>query len=408
MTALRVVYFVANFHRLTGSQKSLLLLATGFSKQDVAPLVVFPGEGACSRAYREAGVDVRVVEAPASLQQFGGGLLRTTWPERLTLAARALAPYSMKLRALIQRERADLVHLNNARSALMAGPAAIAAGKPRVYHVRSDERSLGIFSQASSLMANRIILVADALKTSVPQRLHGRCRVVHNGVAAPTSPPTRSRDTLLSAFGPPSSDALLVIVVGTITPFKGAHHAIRALTLLHEREPVLAARIRLGLVGDVPDDTYGRWLQGLIPSALRGQVAFPGWDDKPLDWMQAADTVLLPTIEQEELTIDGTSRKISGTEGFSRTVLEAMACGRPVIGSRVAGTPEQVVHEETGLLVAPSAPEELARAMSSLLSRSEKERAAMGARAGERAKRFSVASMCEKTLSVYRDLVADY
>jgi glycosyltransferase involved in cell wall biosynthesis len=53
-------------------------------------------------------------------------------------------------------------------------------------------------------------------------------------------------------------------------------------------------------------------------------------------------------------------------DGLPNVVLEAMACGRAVIGSRFSGIPEAVANERTGLLVPPGDDESLARAMLTL------------------------------------------
>ena len=72
----RIACFVANFHRATGAQRSLLLLLRGLDRGRFAPLAVFPGEGVCTRLYREAGIEVVVEPAPPALEAFGGALLR--------------------------------------------------------------------------------------------------------------------------------------------------------------------------------------------------------------------------------------------------------------------------------------------------------------------------------------------
>lgn len=58
----------------------------------------------------------------------------------------------------------------------------------------------------------------------------------------------------------------------------------------------------------------------------------------------------------------------SRSEGFPNTIIEAMAAGRPVVASAVGGCVEAVVHGETGLLVPPASPGDLAAAIGELLS----------------------------------------
>jgi glycosyltransferase involved in cell wall biosynthesis len=55
------------------------------------------------------------------------------------------------------------------------------------------------------------------------------------------------------------------------------------------------------------------------------------------------------------------------TEGISNAILEAMACGLPVIATDVGGNPEIVIHEHTGMLVPLSKPEALSHALKVLL-----------------------------------------
>src|SRR5207253_1229095 len=69
-------------------------------------------------------------------------------------------------------------------------------------------------------------------------------------------------------------------------------------------------------------------------------------------WMAAADVVCLPSL----------------TEGCPNVVLEALACGRPVVASRVGGVPE-ILSDETGVLISPGSPEELAQGIRRALLR---------------------------------------
>jgi glycosyltransferase involved in cell wall biosynthesis len=110
-----------------------------------------------------------------------------------------------------------------------------------------------------------------------------------------------------------------------------------------------------------------------------------------LPFLQTADVFVLPSIQ----------------EGLSLSALEAMALGKPVVACRVGGTPEVVVDGETGLLVAPGEPRELARALEQLLAHPDEARA-MG-EAGKRRVReaFDLEQMVSKIEQVYRGLIAN-
>lgn len=81
---------------------------------------------------------------------------------------------------------------------------------------------------------------------------------------------------------------------------------------------------------------------------------FTGWvsqEDLP-DHYRAADIVVVPTVAQE---------------GLSRTSVEAMACGKPVVASRIGGLPFTVTDGATGLLTVPGDPADLAAKIGTLL-----------------------------------------
>jgi glycosyltransferase involved in cell wall biosynthesis len=86
-------------------------------------------------------------------------------------------------------------------------------------------------------------------------------------------------------------------------------------------------------------------------------------------------------------------------------LVEAMAAGRPVIASRSGGVPEVVVDGETGLLVSPESPAELAAAISRLVA-SPEEANRMGAAGRDRARsHFGAGRMAEQMTALYEELL---
>jgi len=92
-------------------------------------------------------------------------------------------------------------------------------------------------------------------------------------------------------------------------------------------------------------------------------------------------------------------------EGLPKSALEAMAAGKPLVATDIAGLREAVVHETTGLLVPPGNPPALAAALQRLIA-DPKLRARMGAAARERAEQnFADSIICAQTLLVYDSLI---
>jgi phosphatidylinositol alpha-1,6-mannosyltransferase len=131
---------------------------------------------------------------------------------------------------------------------------------------------------------------------------------------------------------------------------------IKALQSLKDEYPQIAYLI----VGDGPERTN---LEKEVQlRKLNDQVHFLGlfpYEDV-LEIYQQADLFILTS----RMIVD---EKITGIEGFGIVFLEANACGLPVIGSRVGGIPDAVKDGETGLLVDPENPAEIAAAIKTLM-----------------------------------------
>ena len=118
---------------------------------------------------------------------------------------------------------------------------------------------------------------------------------------------------------------------------------------------------------------------------LERHVLLPGFRPDVLSLLKTFDVFVMPSV----------------TEGLGTSLLDAMACARPIVASRVGGIPEVVVDGETGLLVPPKDPDSLAEAIVRLLEdRALAARLADGGLARVR-ERFTVERMVDRTLEVY-------
>jgi teichuronic acid biosynthesis glycosyltransferase TuaC len=140
-----------------------------------------------------------------------------------------------------------------------------------------------------------------------------------------------------------------VVFIGRIDVKKGLRELVEAAASLHAQRPAL----HVYLVGEGPD-------RPVVQSAIEARQAsgyihlLPAcaFDDVAV-WMAAADLVTLPSY----------------MEGCPNAVLEALACGRPVVATNVGGIPE-IMNEACGSLVPPRDPAALALAIDAVLSKS--------------------------------------
>ncbi|MCD6505950.1 glycosyltransferase family 4 protein [Candidatus Poribacteria bacterium] len=140
-------------------------------------------------------------------------------------------------------------------------------------------------------------------------------------------------------------DGRLILFVGNFYPIKGARILMEALSILSKSKRL--PNLKLILIGDGPER---RELQELsCKLRLRERVWFIGrrpHEEIPL-WMNAADLLCLPSLN----------------EGLPNVILEAHACGRPVVASDVGGVREILVDGEGGYLCRPADPKSLAMAV---------------------------------------------
>ncbi len=166
-------------------------------------------------------------------------------------------------------------------------------------------------------------------------------RVLRNGVDLTLFQP-QDRMSARSALG--LGPDPVMISVGNLVPGKGTDLTVRALARL--------PAATLLIVGDGPEQAALTRLAA--DTGVSDRVRFLGRrpPDRLAALYSAADVLVLA----------------SGSEGWANVLLEAMACGTPVVASAVGGTPEVVAAPEAGRLISERTPEAIADAVSTLLA----------------------------------------
>jgi len=139
-----------------------------------------------------------------------------------------------------------------------------------------------------------------------------------------------------------------LFVIGTVSRLEAVKDPCtlaRAFVELVRRQPAWKARLRLAIIGD--GSLRAEVSAILAAGGCQDLGIVTGWRDDIPDLMRQLDIFVLPSLN----------------EGISNTILEAMACGLPVVATAVGGNGELVVEGENGTLVPPASPESMADAL---------------------------------------------
>ena len=258
--------------------------------------------------------------------------------------------------------------------------------------------ALSSFCERTGLLgADAVVAVSEWMRRDVlacyPEIEAGRLRVVHNGVDASVYRPERSEETLRRHGVDPARPYALYL--GRVTRQKGISHLLEAALLLDRgRQLVVCAG-----AADTPE-LAGE--VGRLSARIRAERGGLVWIDGMLPRREAVHLLSSATV----LVCP------SMYEPFGLVNVEAMACETAVVASRVGGIPEIVVDGETGLLVDldEDDPAGFARGLAEAMERLLADpglAARMGAAGRRRVlERFSWAAIAERTLELYRSLLA--
>ncbi len=315
-----------------GGEISLLTLLRFIDRDRYEPVLALPERGELAELAGELGIRSCYFEAP-SLRH----------PAAALRAARTITGLSR----IIGENGIGLLHANaTARSAIPAGVAAALRKTPSILHARIID-SEGVLDFALFSLFDKIVTNSGAVAAKYRRydRAGKKVVVVHNPVDIRQFQPGERSEAVRSGLGAGDGD-ILVGVVGRLVDFKGHRWFIDAAHgMAAGRE---AAGIKFAIIGDGPlrKELETRASAG----AAAGKIAFTGARDDVPEIMNALDIFVLPSDE----------------EHFGRVIIEAMACGKPVVATRAGGVPEIVTDGETGYLTAPRDPRALATAIGRL------------------------------------------
>lgn len=222
-------------------------------------------------------------------------------------------------------------------------------------HVNTSATTRWLYTRATA----QLVVTGEALKTQLVRENDydpARITSVRTGIDLTRFRPLDGA-AMRARFGVDRRPA--VAIVATLRDWKGHDDLLDAWTALREHRPGW----QLLVIGDGPRRLHLEERVGAM--GLSGEVRFTGNQDDVAAWFACADIVVLPSY---------------GDEGVPQSLMQAAACGLPAVSTPIGAIAEAVVDGQTGLLVPPRDPPQLAVALDRLMNDAAL-RARMGAAA---------------------------
>jgi glycosyltransferase involved in cell wall biosynthesis len=284
--------------------------------------------------------------------------------------------------ALIRRINPVVIHAHSSKAGVVARVAGWRCGVPTVFTAHGWGFSPGtpklrrfvafVVERLLSTISTKIICVSEsdrqqALKLGVGNRR--KLATVRYGIYNTTVPQAN-----------PGLEPVKMIMVARFNEQKDQATLLRAIARLKHHS------LHLNLAGSGPSFETCKALA--VELGISDRLSFLGDRRDVPELLQQSQVFILSTHY----------------EGLPISILEAMRCGLPVIGSSVNGIPEEVEQGQTGFVVPPRDPEALAKALDRILSSSEL-RISMGIAAKAKFEReFTIDRMTDETQMIYAEV----
>jgi glycosyltransferase involved in cell wall biosynthesis len=317
---------------LWGAQRYLLRLAPLLEARGYQQILAAPQDSAVARAWRTEGrshvhfpvpperkVRRRVDQGPLSPLLLARELART-------------AANARRIAALAGALGVDCIHANAHWTHLESALGGRLAGRPVVLHLHelTQPGVAGRLRAAAVQIADASVAVSNAVVNCLPKRTRSRVTVIHNGVDPIALSPGPAHPGIRRELAA-DPEAPIVLAMCRLGPRKGVDQIIRAVAALRGE----LGRTQLAVVGTSNlDSGLASRLRALGAELLGARIRFLGPREDIATLLRTVDVLV----------------QASSREALGLSILEAQACGTPVVAYPAEGTSEIVRDGETGLL----------------------------------------------------------
>jgi len=360
--------FINDTSRNGGPGRTLLYILSFLDPAVVHRTVMVPREGAVTELLRKSRAADELFLQPDFIENivepWSRAIVREDFDAPAALrAVRAIgnvgraASAMARLVARVRRDRYEVIFCNGTSASFAGGALSAITGVPAIWHVFYSSLAAPVRGLHDRLAASRG--VRSILCVSKPTaRLFDHCphkvRIVGDSIDCQEYDAAKIRPRLRTELGL-GEGTVVFGSQGRILPRKGFVEMVRAARLavdaMTESERAVC---RFVVYGDTPEDLRPNHLEEcrarVVELGLEGSFFFPGHRSDTKPYLADFDVAVIPSVYEDPLP---------------RTVIEAMALGKPIVAFGVGGIPELVQDEVSGTLVSGSPPDVagLARAM---------------------------------------------
>lgn len=339
-----------------GAEQTFLRAAPMLTDRGFEVGLCAPDTGPLRARWEELGGTFEPVDLPSHGGiRSGGGR-----PGPLALAVESATVLRSARRVASRLRSWDVGHNHSLHGHVEVALAGRLARRPVVLHLH-DLVAPGLgrrLLDSAVRVADHSLAITEAVKACVDPRLHDRVTVLRHGVDIAQFAPGPVDQAVRAELG--GIDGVpLVGIVGRIDPRKGVDVFVEAAAKVAERRELRAVVVGAPMLGS---ESFVDALQARAAESLGHRVRFVGRRDDVPAVMRSVDVLVNASV----------------AEPFGLTLLEAMACGAPVVATRSGGAPELVTDAETGLMVPPGDPASMASAMERLIEDPDLARALAG------------------------------
>lgn len=375
---MKIIYFITKSN-WGGAQKYVFDLATNAALLGHDVMVILGGTGLLKQNLDAAGI--RTV----SLLSLGRDV------SAVDDFKSALETYTILL-----KEKPDVIHLNSAKSGMVAVMARIAGVRKIIYTAHgwafNENRSflsktlIKFLYYITILLSHRVIAVSQKIIDQVASWPFNK-RKIQRIYPAARAPEFLSKEVAREYFIQKCnmqvpSDAKWFISLGELHPIKGHTYALHACKMLSEGKP--NTKFVYVIIGG--GELKEKLQQEIRDLGLENNVFLSDYLEHAATYLKAADFYIFPSL----------------SEGLPYAVVEAGHAGVPTLSSRVGGIPEIIDDGVNGLLFDSKSPEAIYEKIGVYLGNPGLAASYAQALSAKISKTFSVENMVHETLEIYK------